>query len=227
MEKALSLNKISRFVKKYFAEHHKPGLSFHTYGQVESVVKAVEKIAFQYELSNDEYFVLLAAAWFHSTGYLTDKKDYQTAGAELAVKFLIMKKVDLIQIDRISAVIRTPLETDDAEDIVIRIFLDAIFYYLGTASFLEKIELQRKEQQWLCGTKINKTDWLCENYEWIADYKFHTMRTLEKLKPKVDKNLERLKEEIAERLIIDDDKTKVAENTGGVKKKSRKCRIRV
>jgi len=215
MKKSLRLDKIQRFAKKYFAEHHKPALGFHNYKRAKNVVKAAKKIANQYDLSKEEYFVVIAAAWFHSTGYLISNSDPQSAGADLAVKFFNTRKIDHIDLDKICTVIMAPLQTDYTEDILIRILLDAIFYYLGTKSFLKKLELQRKEQEWVSGRHIDKTDWLSASYECVVDYKFHTIFALEKLKSGVDKNLKKLREELIERLIIDEDNLVVIKNPSG------------
>lgn len=221
MAKTLSPDKIRRFVKKYFAEHHQEALSFHTYSRAKSVVKAAEEIAVHYELSKEDHFALLAAAWFQSTGYLVSKDDPQKAGANLAEKFFVAKKIDPLQIERIAGIIMAPLQTDntdDTEDILVRILLDALFDYLGSKSFLKQIELERREQQWLYGININKTDWLSSSYEWLADYKFHTVCALEKSKPGIDKNLKKLRDEFAERLIIDEDRSVLAEKSEDQKK---------
>lgn len=216
MDIALLLDHIRQFVKKCFTEHHKAGLSFHTYNRTKSVVKAAEKIAVRYELSKKEHFMLLAAAWFHTTGYLIRKEDHQGAASDLATKFLAANDVEPILIDRISSIIMTQPDTEDVEDVLARILHDAIFYYLGTKSFMKKVELQRQEQQWISARKIDTSDWLKETYEWTARYKFQTFYALELLKPRVDKNL---KAGIGEQLIINACKSTEAEISGNMEKK--------
>src|ERR1700744_3586357 len=82
------LDKIKVFAHDFFREHKKEAYVYHDLHHTRDVVAAVRTITGFYEITGADYFVVVAAAWFHDLGYLTDRAHHEVKGADLAAKFL-------------------------------------------------------------------------------------------------------------------------------------------
>ncbi|MFD2148539.1 HD domain-containing protein [Mucilaginibacter antarcticus] len=87
------LTDVKQYVLKYFEGHHDPDLLYHDMEHTKGVVASATQIANHYQLNDEDFFVVVTAAWFHDIGYLIDKADHEAAGAELAGAHLKQLKV--------------------------------------------------------------------------------------------------------------------------------------
>src|ERR1700748_860716 len=90
MEFQKLLEEVKNHAISYFETHHDPELIYHDLKHTKSVVTSATHIADHYQLSDADFFTVIAAAWFHDTGYFTDKTDHETKSIQLATDFRFM-----------------------------------------------------------------------------------------------------------------------------------------
>jgi HD superfamily phosphodiesterase len=93
------LEEARRYVESYFEMHHDPDLVYHDVRHTKNVVTDATRLANHYQLSDEDFFIVIAAAWFHDTGYFVDKAHHEEQGAANAENFLADLKVTQPVID--------------------------------------------------------------------------------------------------------------------------------
>lgn len=169
-------------------------ISFHTLQHTQEVVAACEKLGNVHEISDDDKFAVVLAAWFHDTGYTSgEAKDHETTSKDLANEFLntqsiseeIKKKViDCIEATRMPQSPNTTLE---------RIMCDADLFHLGTEGFYEKSRLLLEEVNDFGGKELSKKDWRNINIRFLEGHKYFTNYGKQKLEPLKEIHLAKLK----------------------------------
>src|SRR3954469_19951701 len=99
------LEQVKQYVISYFDVHHDADLVYHNLKHTKDVVASATQIANHYQLSDEDFFIVIAAAWFHDTGYFTDKHNHEEKSIDIANHFLKQQKVDAAVIDKIDACI--------------------------------------------------------------------------------------------------------------------------
>src|SRR5215813_11588399 len=81
--------KVESFVRELYEKNQTDKLLFHTLDHTEQVVDHVKEISSQYQLNEQEQFILYCAAWFHDTGHLfTEPSRHELRSVELMKDFL-------------------------------------------------------------------------------------------------------------------------------------------
>jgi predicted metal-dependent HD superfamily phosphohydrolase len=169
-----TLKKASKSVETYFLEHCRPELTFHNLKHTRYVVRAVERIAAHSHLSNDDLFVVMAAAWFRETGYLTAYEEPAVTSAGLAVNFLKEEGIDQPLISMITDLIRVEQRNMKPGLTLEGIILDAETYELGKKSFVRKTELLRKERQLISNKHIEKNEWNKQTIAFLEKHEYYS-----------------------------------------------------
>lgn len=193
------------FVRSYFSSATDERLAYHNLQHTERVVRAVVQIADHYQLNDSDYFVVVAAAWFHDIGYFTDPKQHEADGAGRAATFLKEHDVPADVIDAVEKCILSTKMPQSPENLLEQIVCDADLFHLGTDDFADTNKTLRKEVELLKGIKISKSQWrnnaiqLLENHHYHTDYarlllNDRKMKNLEKLKKKAEEPEEEKKE---------------------------------
>jgi len=81
-------NDVEKEVSNYFDTHTDPRLVYHNLEHTKEVVSAAQQIANHYQLSEEDFFAVTVAAYFHDTGYFEDALNHEAKGAALADQFL-------------------------------------------------------------------------------------------------------------------------------------------
>ena len=83
------LQEAQHYVKNLFATRTNKSLTYHNYDHTWDVVQACEQMASHYNISEGDHLVLITAAWFHDTGYLTvGPKDHEDESQRICKAFL-------------------------------------------------------------------------------------------------------------------------------------------
>ncbi len=167
---------------------------FHNLEHTRKVAFASELLAAHYQLSDEDTFVLLMAAWFHDTGFSSGKaEDHEKESIRLAEKFLNERNVDASLIARISSAISATRMPQSPVSQVERILCDADLYHLGTDDFKDKSQQLLKEQEAYFGKEIPKKEWRQRNIEFLEDHKYFTDYCQTRLEPKKQAHLAAMK----------------------------------
>jgi len=219
---------VEKHVIDYFNTHQDSKLVYHNLQHTKDVVKASHQISNHYQLNDEDFFIVTAAAWFHDTGYFEDALNHEVKGAELATNYLKLLAVNKEVIDKVAGAIlstRIPQKpTNQLEDIL----CDADLFHLGTEDFRKKGKLMHKEAELLYGKDISKKEWRKKDIQFLESQHYHTDYTKLLLDDQKQKNIDKIKSKLsAQKEQVDFDEAPTALTTPAVviqekKKKSKK-----
>jgi predicted metal-dependent HD superfamily phosphohydrolase len=186
------LEQIREHVLSFFKTHSDPRLTYHNVGHTENVVKVVIRIANHYQLNDDDFFAVCAAAWFHDTGYGLDLNNHEDKSIEIASDFFKEHKIKDEVFAKIKACIEATKMPQHPTELLGDILCDADLFHLGTDEFTEKSKQLRKEVETLRGSEIEKAEWRKKNIELLQEHRFHTDYCQLLLNDQQQKNLDKL-----------------------------------
>lgn len=193
-----SLHEIKQYVTHYFETHADATLIYHDIEHTKRVVQQAAAIADHYQLSDEDYFTVMAAAWFHDTGYFVDKTDHEENGARLAAAHLKSLGVSDAIIEQVKGCILATKMPQRAVGLLQQIVCDADLYHLGTDQFADRSKLLRKEIEAVKNIKIDKSTWREKNIEMLRSHQYYTDFVKLQLKDQYEKNLQKLMSKQAE-----------------------------
>lgn len=164
----------ARHVSHYFQTHNDPRLVYHNFAHTEEVVNAAQQIANHYQLSEQDFFVVTVAAYFHDTGYFEDALSHEAKGAEMADHFLEQHGVNTDVREGVkSAILATkiPQQPTNQTD---KILCDADLFHLGLPDFRKKGKLMHKEVELIYKKDISKTEWRQKDIQFMESHHYHT-----------------------------------------------------
>ncbi|RZL30632.1 MAG: phosphohydrolase, partial [Pedobacter sp.] len=185
------------YVLNYFTQHHDAKLVYHDLKHTEDVVAATVQIANHYQLSEEDFFIVYVAAWFHDTGYFEDIVHHEEKSTVIAKRFLSEQNVPEELISKITEVILSTRMPQKPVNLLESILCDADLFHLGQEDFRKKGKLMQKEAE-LLGKKISKKDWRKKNFEYLAHQNYHTDYGRLLLNDQKAKNLEKLEKRLNE-----------------------------
>jgi len=219
---------VEKHVIDYFNTHQDSRLVYHNLQHTKDVVKASHQISNHYQLNDEDFLIVTAAAWFHDTGYFEDALNHEVKGAELATNYLKSLAVNKEIIDKVAGAIlstRIPQKpTNQLEDIL----CDADLFHLGTEDFRKKGKLMHKEAELLYGKDISKNEWRKKDIQFLESQHYHTDYTKLLLDDQKQKNIDKIKSKLsAQKEQVDFDEAPTALTTPAVviqerKKKNKK-----
>ncbi|MCW3106428.1 MAG: phosphohydrolase [Segetibacter sp.] len=183
---------IENYVTTLFEQINAPTLVFHNLAHTENVVKHTMQIARHYRLSENERFILFAAAWFHDIGHLfTEPHLHEAMSCDIMGKFLSNKVNNVNTISNIEECIMATRLPRNPKNLLQEIICDADMFHLGTDKFKEMNDLVRQEQQLKYGHidigKFNK-----DTVKLMEQHRFYTSYCKDYLNEKKQDNLKEL-----------------------------------
>ncbi|OQP42932.1 hypothetical protein A4H97_12330 [Niastella yeongjuensis] len=189
MHTATLLSDIEKHVKSLFSQYPRPNLIYHNLQHTVQVVTHTKEIAEFYQYNNLELFKILAAAWFHDTGYLlADSSTHELKSIDLLVDFLSTRRVDHRTIEEISKYIMATKMPVNPHTLSEKIICDADLYHLGTDDFFVHNKLVKAELEAKLGRKIE--DWSNSTLSFMITHHFYTSYCQEHLNAGKQKNLQ-------------------------------------
>lgn len=188
------LEEVKQYVTSYFDAYQDPELIYHNIKHTKDVVTAATKIANHYQLSDEDFFVVISAAWFHDTGYFTDRADHEAKSISIAEHELKQLKVAQPIIDKIRACILATEMPQKPTGLLQEILCDADLFHLGTDDFMERSKMVRKEIETVKHTTLDKDEWRARSIELLQSHQFFTDYCRLLLGDQQQKNLDKLLE---------------------------------
>jgi predicted metal-dependent HD superfamily phosphohydrolase len=187
------LDKVHDHVIAYYKEHDNKDLLYHNLKHTQDVVAAATQIANHYQLNDDDFFIVLAAVWFHDLGYLTDINAHEEKGAELAAEFLDKNGVNAEFANLVKGCIKATKMPQSPSSLLEEIVCDADLFHLGTNDFFKKDNLLLQEYNLLNHTDKNKYDWRLKTISFVENHSYFTEYCKVLLNEAKAKNLDDLK----------------------------------
>ncbi|GAB1405381.1 hypothetical protein DSECCO2_541440 [anaerobic digester metagenome] len=188
------------FVTKLLSENTPPYLGYHNLNHTREVVENARQIARHENFNPDETRLLILAAWFHDTGYVTTYTGHEQESIVIATGFLKKKKADEATILAVANAIKATIYTQKPVSKVEKALRDADFMHLGKENYFEYAELIRKE--WMdAGVKfVKKGEFEAESIDFFRNHEFYTDYCRRELTQIKAKNLELLIASVNKRL---------------------------
>jgi len=175
----------------------------------EGVVCATIEMAAHYKLSEEDYFIVVSAAYFHDLGCMNGgSQDHEIRSAKLAGEFLSKDDVPEHVIQKIEACILSTKMPQSPSNLLESILCDADLHHLGSEDFREKSKLMHSEIENTHNKKVGKGLWRRMTILLMQEHKYHTDFAKEKLEKTKKKNLETLIQE--EKKSKEKDKNSIA-----------------
>src|SRR5918993_1888880 len=193
----MNYNLLSEQVKQYalsfFNSKNQEGLQYHDLAHTEGVLKAAIQIGNHYQLSDEDFFVVITAVWFHDMGYFSDHpKNHEQEGAEKAATYLRTINVPEEIIEKIRRCILATKIPQTPVTLLEQIVCDADMFHLGTSEFTERNKLMRKECEDVQHRDISKEEWRKGSIALMESHHYHTDYCRVLLNKKKQENLDKL-----------------------------------
>jgi len=191
------LEHVQDYALTFYKEHDTGNLLYHNQQHTEDVVKATTHIANHYQLSDTDFFIVTAAAWFHDLGYLVEIANHEEQGAALAQTFLTGHQSDMEIIKLVKGCIMATKMPQSPASLLEQIICDADLFHLGTKDFFEKDKSLLKEYNALHDIKLEKLEWRKKSILFVAAHTYFTDYCKVLLSDKQAENVEELKSKVA------------------------------
>jgi len=188
------LDQVRAHVSNLFHTKKDERLIYHNLQHTEQVVKATVKIANHYQLSDHDFFIVNAAAWFHDIGYLTSCEKHEERGAAQAKEFLESKGTEPEITSLVMNCILATQMPQHPVGLLEEIVCDADLFHLGSDDFKERNKLMRREAIAFKGIDIDRHEWRLKTIMLFEAHHYHTDYCIDLLAAKKELNLNGLKE---------------------------------
>lgn len=186
------LENIKLHTLNYFEHHHDKDLVYHDLQHTKAVVANATHIANHYQLNNEDFFVVITAAWLHDIGYFIDKTNHEEAGAAAADDILKEFNVDAALIEKVQGCIIATKIPQNPTGLLQEIVCDADLFHLGTEQFPDRSKLLRKEIELIKHVNFDKKQWRQKNIEMLQSHHYFTDYAKLLLNGQYQKNLDKL-----------------------------------
>ncbi|WP_342647283.1 Pycsar system effector family protein [Mucilaginibacter sp. CSA2-8R] len=192
------LERVKQHVLSYFKIQNSESLIYHNRRHTEDVAAATVQIANHYQLDDKDFFIVVAASWFHDTGYLKSLENHEEHSAQIAEEFLKAQQADDYVIQQVKACIMATKVPQRPNGLLQEIICDADLFHLGTDDFDDKNKLMRKECKTALNCDFSKQDWRHKTIRFMQAHHYHTDYAKMLLSDQKEKNIQRLKDKEAE-----------------------------
>lgn len=197
----LLLQEAQEFVMDLLSNKLSKDIKFHTLQHTEEVVAASTALANEQQLSDDDRYPLLVAAWFHDTGYKSGQaRDHETVSIEVVTDFLTRHSAGEEFKNKVIGCINATRMPQSPVTTIERIICDADLFHLGTDDFIKKSQLLREEYKDFSGKEVSKNDWRKLNIRFLETHTYFTEYAREKLEPRKALHLAGLKGKTTEEM---------------------------
>jgi len=192
----LSYDEVHQFALQFFREHSDGRVIYHDLTHTQQVAAAATQIANHYHLSNNDFFIVLTAAWFHDIGYFIDMSQHEAKSAEYIANYLRDKQIDETTINAVANCILATKLPQLPNNLLEQIVCDADLFHFGTDEFGERNKLMRKEYISVSGKEVSKEDWRKKTIQLLESHHYFTDYCQLLLNGKKQENLEQLKKKV-------------------------------
>ncbi len=189
------LEQAAAYVFDLLKDNSPDELVYHNYNHTKETVEAVEELAADYELTDEEKENLILAAWFHDTGYVKIYKNHEEESANIAREYL-KGKISEERIEHIASLIASTHVNAEITTQQQEILHDADYINMGRKDFKKKAQLLRIEWENVLHKKYSELEWAEEQLTFLLKTRFKTSSALNKYGERREKNIKKYRERI-------------------------------
>ncbi|MES2747762.1 MAG: Pycsar system effector family protein [Bacteroidota bacterium] len=187
------INQAAQFVSQLFEEELAPVFVYHNFNHTKAVVEAVEKIAKQEQISDEDTEKLLLAAWFHDTGYVKCCDNHEAVSGTIATAFLKERDYSEEAISEVVALIDTTRFNDVPKTTIEKIMRDADYSHLAKTDYFATSELLREELHLTLKKEFTDLEWAKENLQFLTQHhQFYSDYAIQHWQPQKEKNIQKI-----------------------------------
>lgn len=197
------LNKARQYVEGLFEALRNKDNVYHNIDHTLEVVENVKEIGVGEGLTEEELEIVTLAAWFHDTGYCIQSEGHEEVSANYARGFL---NVENYPPDKINEVVKCVMATrvpQNPDTLLEKVICDADLAHIGRDDFEVRNNLFRQEYEIYFGKELSEKEWLEKSIDFFSRHRFFTEYSNRKYSAQKEKNIERLKKQLA---LLDNDK---------------------
>ncbi|RFM27456.1 HD domain-containing protein [Deminuibacter soli] len=184
---------IETHVNKLFAANEHAHLVYHNLQHTTQVVSRAMEIGQHYTLSEEQLFVLFAAAWFHDTGHLFAAWElHEEKSVELMRQYFSATDVPAALVEQIATCIMATKMPAHPASLLEEIICDADLYHLGTEKFWETDGLVKQEVELRTGKSFPQ--WASKACSFLESHRYFTSYCNELLGNAKTHNVERMQQ---------------------------------
>lgn len=180
---------VRHHVQALFKTGERPQLLYHNLNHTRYVASVAAQIANECKLKETNFFIVVAAAWFHDVGYLKQPNGHEVRSAKEAVDFLMSLQVSNAITDAVSQCILATRMPQQPTDLCQQILCDADLFQLGTDEFWQNNKLLHEEYEALQNTCISEEKWREKTISLMQAHQYHTAYCRQLLQAKKDENM--------------------------------------
>lgn len=188
--------------------------SYHNFNHTQSVVNATKELCEKEKVNADDRELLLIAAWFHDTGYISGYENHENESIRIASEFLKEKNQSDEFIKKVADLISATAKEYIPKNHLEKIIKDADFIHIISPEYVSTCELLRLELKNTGIIDFSNLEWATENFNFLmTKHRFYTDFAQKKWQPLKEKNLVRIqkkinKQEIKEAVAVEEENKK-------------------
>jgi uncharacterized protein len=185
------------FILNKLKKELKPGLFYHCYNHTIDVYESAMKLAKLENIDDNDLSLLLTAALFHDTGFLTGYKEHEEQSVIVTRKILPEFGYSQNEIDIITRMIQATKLPQNPKNILEKVLCDADLDYLGRDDFF--MIANKLLCEWnLNGIPTSLKKWYCIQVDFLSNNEYFTKSAISLRKEKKKENLSQILELLAE-----------------------------
>ena len=164
-----------KYIKDLFEKEIKENLRYHDILHTEYVADQSERIGKNSGLSKEELDIVIVAAWFHDSGFVSRSDGHEEESQNIAREFLSSRKISEEFIKQVLVCIEaTKMPQNPGDNLLAQIVCDADMAYLSEDFYLKRTALLRKEWNLEPETKLSKKTYYKETVKLFKNHNYYT-----------------------------------------------------
>ncbi|HYM94563.1 MAG TPA: HD domain-containing protein [Chitinophagaceae bacterium] len=196
MFKSAIVNEVVRYLKPFLKEKLPKELYFHNYNHTKEVVRATTEIGRNIGLTSSEMEIVLLAAWFHDTGYITTYANHEDESKKIAVTLLTANQYPKDKIEIVIGCIEATRYPQHPRNKLEEVLCDADFHHLSTPEYDKLQRKLRKEREFNLLKVYTDLEWYETNYVFLKSHRYFTAFGKDELQKRKVRNIHLLKSRI-------------------------------
>ena len=191
--KELIIQESEIFIRNLFEKEIHESLKYHDIVHTEYVAGQAERIGLSSGLGQEDLQVVIVAAWFHDSGFVSRSDGHEEESQNIARKFLISKEKPEEFIEKVLTCIEaTKMPQNPGDNLLAQVVCDADMAYLSEDFYMGRTTLLRKEWNHESETKVSKKSYYQETVELFNNHKYYTEYGENEFSPGKAKNFKSL-----------------------------------
>jgi len=184
-----------KYIRALFDKEIREHLQYHDIVHTEYVAQQAGVIGKHSGLGPEELNIVVVAAWFHDSGFVSRSDGHEELSKDIARKYLLSKKMPEDFIDSVLRCIEaTKMPQDPGDDLPAKVLCDADMAYLSEDFYFERTAKLRKEWNQESGKSFSKKTYYRETVKLFRNHSYYTAYGRKTFSEGKDRNYQQLLE---------------------------------